>query len=82
MPLIGIRSNSDAAKAGPVLDQVSGQLSAAGAPFALHHAEAGNGYAAALEPGATPSSWPPAAASVTRPAFKAAVPDAAVGQPW
>ena len=53
MPQVGVTSNADAAQAGRVLDRLTTQLDAAGAPFTLHHVRAGKGYAAALSHGAT-----------------------------
>ncbi len=75
MPLVGIRSNADAAKAGAVLDRVSGQLNQAGAPFTLHHVPAGKGYAVALSP-AYAKQLAAGGHLGDQAGFKAAVPDA------
>jgi Protein of unknown function (DUF3352) len=74
LPQIGLRSNSSAAKAGPVLDKVNQALS--GAPFALHHVAAGSGYAVALDKSYAEQLAGNGGLGET-PAFKSAVPDAA-----
>jgi Protein of unknown function (DUF3352) len=74
LPQIGLRSNSSAAKAGPVLDKVNQALS--GAPFALHHVASGSGYAVALDKSYAEQLAGNGGLGGTT-AFKAAVPDAA-----
>jgi hypothetical protein len=76
LPQIGLRSNSSAAKAGPVLDQVNHALSDAGAPFALHHVAAGSGYAVALDESYAKELAGNGGLGDSA-AFKAAVPEAA-----
>ena len=78
-PLVGLRSNADAARAGKVLDRLSTQLSQTGLPFALHHVPAAKGYAVALD-----QSYAAQLAAGghlgDQADFKAAVPDAAKAQ--
>ncbi len=78
-PLVGVRSNADAAKAGKVLDKLSAQLSQAGLPFALRHVPAAKGYAVALDEryAAQLAAGGHLGDQVD---FKAAVPDAAKAQ--
>jgi hypothetical protein len=78
-PQVGLHSNAPAGPAGRVLDTLSGQLSQYGAPFALRHVAAGDGYAVALD-----ERYAKQLASGGRlgdqAAFKRAVPDAASAQ--
>ena len=76
-PLVGIRSNADAAKAKRVLDLVSTQLGRTGTPFALHtKAAGGRGYAVALD-SAYAGQLAAGGHLGTRSSFTSAVPDAA-----
>jgi hypothetical protein len=78
-PLVGLRSNANAAKAGKVVDNISGLLRSSGAPYQLAHVPAKDGYAMAL----TKSYATELAAGGTlgsTPAFRAAVPDASSAQ--
>jgi hypothetical protein len=79
MPLVGIRSDADAARAGAVLDNLSRQLARAGAPFTLSHVSAGKGYAAALNH-AYAGQLAAGGHLGDQSAFKAAVPDARSAQ--
>ena len=75
-PLVGLRSNADAAKAGAVLDKVSRPLGQTGAPFTLHHVPAERRLRGRAGPGVRHAARGRAAASAAPAAFKAAVPDA------
>ncbi len=75
VPLVGIRSDANAAKAGAVLDKVGTALRQNGVPYQLHHTPAADGYAVALDP-AYAKELAANGSLGSSAAFKAAVPDA------